>query len=152
MPRSRPLGRAIAIYPVVSLSNWLADRATYSSSVTSGSRNTVGSGGRTGWTDGATTARPRQWSLQEHGAPAEPDTPGLRGLSTDDSHHFGRLCGVDLEATGEKPLPDELVGRLVLDPLLANGTVYPEGTLPVTVSGGLKSKGHPVGPPGSHSM
>ncbi len=49
---------------------------------------------------------------------------------------------------GEKLLPDELGGRLVLDPLLANGTVYPEGTLPVNVSGGLKSKGHPVGPTG----
>ena len=66
----------------------------------------------------------------------------------DDSHHFGRLLGVDLEAMGEKLLPDALVGRLVLDPLLANGTVYPERTLPADVSGGLKSKGHPVGATG----
>jgi acetyl-CoA C-acetyltransferase len=32
--------------------------------------------------------------------------------------------------------------------LLAGGTVYPEGSLPVNVSGGLKAKGHPVGATG----
>jgi acetyl-CoA C-acetyltransferase len=32
--------------------------------------------------------------------------------------------------------------------LLADGTVYAEGRLPVNLSGGLKAKGHPVGATG----
>ena len=32
--------------------------------------------------------------------------------------------------------------------VLANGTVYPDGDLPINLSGGLKAKGHPVGATG----
>ena len=32
--------------------------------------------------------------------------------------------------------------------LLEDGTVYPDGDLPINLSGGLKSKGHPVGATG----
>ncbi|WP_238404133.1 thiolase C-terminal domain-containing protein [Gordonia desulfuricans] len=41
-------------------------------------------------------------------------------------------------------LADRGRGRQVLD----DGTVHPGGSLPVNLSGGLKSKGHPVGATG----
>src|SRR4029077_11672224 len=41
-------------------------------------------------------------------------------------------------------LADRGAGSRVLD----DGTVYPEGPLPVNVSGGLNAKGHPIGATG----
>ena len=32
--------------------------------------------------------------------------------------------------------------------MIADGTVFPDGELPINLSGGLKSKGHPVGATG----